>query len=72
MRRDGHRQAKNQQNHQRMAAKNPIFLNNLTIIGVTRQAHNLKAAGSNPAPATNFKSTKPLGTSGVLPFQDPV
>jgi hypothetical protein len=25
---------------------------------VARQAHNLKAAGSNPAPATNFLSTR--------------
>ncbi len=27
---------------------------------VARQAHNLKAAGSNPAPATNPTHTKPL------------
>ncbi len=38
---------------------------------VARQAHNLKAAGSNPAPAT--KSTKPRGIHhGVLAFRQPL
>jgi hypothetical protein len=32
---------------------------------VARQAHNLKAAGSNPAPATNFaETTKPTPLGG--------
>lgn len=42
---------------------------------VTRQAHNLKIAGSNPAPATNIRRLKDEGTSwfdskypsGILP-----
>ncbi len=38
---------------------------------VARQAHNLKAAGSNPAPAT--KSTKPRGIHhGVLAFMNEI
>ena len=34
---------------------------------VARQAHNLKAAGSNPAPATNF-SQQPPGLPGFHPI----
>ncbi len=34
---------------------------------VARQAHNLKAAGSNPAPATNFIHPPPaIAEGGVL------
>ena len=37
---------------------------------VARQAHNLKVAGSNPAPATNFidSTGKPLSPSGFFAF----
>src|SRR5688572_3974552 len=33
---------------------------------VARQAHNLKVAGSNPAPAPNLDHTKPLITRGFV------
>jgi hypothetical protein len=33
---------------------------------VARQAHNLKVAGSNPAPATKQKRRLPNGLGGVL------
>ena len=35
---------------------------------VARQAHNLKVAGSNPAPATNFSGPNPCAATGFGPF----
>ena len=56
-------------------ARRPWVLERLEIIAgwsspVARQAHNLKVAGSNPAPATNFVylTSGPLSPSGLLAF----
>jgi hypothetical protein len=35
---------------------------------VARQAHNLKAAGSNPAPATKSKKARAEKSAGLLAF----
>jgi hypothetical protein len=37
---------------------------------VARQAHNLKVAGSNPAPATNFSAPIAIGSPILFAFAD--